>query len=471
MKRMTMVLAALAVTAAVAAPAVAEGGFEFLSCTYVGGAGGEDAVTGAAIQRDGTVVLAANVGAGFSAGDFRADGHTGVVLRLSPDGRTVLTAEPVAGTLGDLDLDGEDNICLAAGEAGVIKLDPKASRVLWHRELSTNCHRVDAADDGTVVVLADDRPIGRADGKGARVGVLSARGEPAADWAGHRKTFDVCIHAPSKTVIEISWRQASAWDGKRRYPVQIASMRGRDLRGQTKWTDYDWSTDRKSDRFLNKPTNNMADTRGYRCSIGGDGKLYAAFESAGGNHIFRYDPHEVTKKATIVGGDKYHQFYNTRSEHKTVFGRYDPATGNVELIQQFCGRLTRGRGNAVRVKGGQIVADAAGRVYLTGKAAYGLPLSYNPPGTGDYTGGGFLLVMSPDLKQRLLCTRMLAKKGETHAAGVGSVDGKPHVAIGGSGMQIIRPNTGETLQMHTVEPFQEKVHGEKDGFAAVLEAK
>ncbi|MGC9455813.1 MAG: PQQ-binding-like beta-propeller repeat protein [Phycisphaerae bacterium] len=463
--------AMLILAAVVAAPAQAQESFDILTSTYIGGAGEDDAVRGSAIQSDGTVVIAANVGAGFRVADFRATGPVGVILRLSPDGREVLSARAVGRIVGDLALDGKDNIVVAAGTDGVVKLDPRAREVLWHRELSTRCHRVDVGADGTVAVLAEDKDIGKAEGKDARVGVLSADGRPLGDWKGHRQTFDVCVDSASGTVITIGWRQANCFDGTRVYPVQIAYMRGRDYSGNVRWTNYDWSTDRDADDFLNKPTNNMADTRGYRCSIGADGKLYAAFEAAGGNHIFRYDPHEVTRQVGVVGGDKYHEFYNTRSEHKTVFGRYNPRTGDVELVQQFCGRLGSGRGNAVRVKNGEITADAAGRVYLTGSSAYGLPLSYNPPGTGDYTGGAFVLVMSPDLKQRLLCTRPLGGKGQMLTVSPGTVEGKTRLVIGGSGMEVIRTENGETLQMRTVEPLQEEPAGAKDGFMAVMELK
>ncbi len=47
----------------------------------------------------------------------------------------------------------------------------------------------------------------------------------------------------------------------------------------------------------------------------------------GGSHIFRYSPQDIMQKAEIVGGNKHHEFYNSRAEHKNVFARYEPATG------------------------------------------------------------------------------------------------------------------------------------------------
>ena len=160
------------------------------------------------------------------------------------------------------------------------------------------------------------------------------------------------------------FRNAKAFDGKRTYPVQICYLFGYDYSGEKKWSAYDWSTDRDSDRFLNKPENNMADTRGYRCSIGRDGKLYAAFEAAGGNHCFRYSSVDIMKKVGMAGGDAHHSFHNSRAEHKTVFVRMEPGTGEYLAGQQFCGRLPNGRANATRVKAGDIIADEHGRVCL-----------------------------------------------------------------------------------------------------------
>jgi len=44
------------------------------------------------------------------------------------------------------------------------------------------------------------------------------------------------------------------------------------------------------------------DTRGYRCAIGRDGRLYIAFEAAGGNHLFRYSPTDINEPFKLVGG-------------------------------------------------------------------------------------------------------------------------------------------------------------------------
>jgi len=212
----------------------------------------------------------------------------------------------------------------------------------------------------------------------------------------------------------------------------------------------------------------MADSRGDRCTIGKDGKLYVTFQVAGGNHVFRYSPTNITEKVKLAGGDKYHQFHNSRAEHKCFFARYDPGTGKFLAGQQFCGRLSSGRANAAVTKTGEITADEAGRVYVVGRAASGLPLTMNPDGD-DYTGGGFILVMSPDLKTRLLVTRTAGGKGAPHTVDARTVNGKTRAIFGGSGM-VDGMFTKNAPQPKPCDAGSGK-KDPKDGFFAVIEKK
>ena len=445
------------------ASATPPAGVKLLTSSYLGGEGDGDEVVAAAIQSDGSIVLAANLERSTPLGDVMVGGNVGagdpvgVVLRISGDGRRLLGMQHVSqeggASVHDLALDGEDNIYVATGGAGLRKLDPTAQRVLWDKPLDGQDVRIDAAPDGTSAVLLG--------GKANRIVILSPDGEVLGETRGSALTQDVCIHGDTKTVIFTGFRNDHAFDGKRRYPVQIAYLKGVGYNGKEKWWDYGWSTDRDAPDFLNKPTNNMADTRGYRVAIGENGKLYAAFEAAGGNHILRYSPKNVnTKSDALVGGDQYHQFHNSKAEHKTIFGRFDPATGEAEKLIQLTGRLGDGRANAARVKDGALAADADGRVYLGGAAAYGLPMSWMPEGTGDYTGGSFLLMMSPDFQERELMTRLVTS-GSTRAVAVRTVDGKRRLVIAGGPASAEKP-------LHTANALQPEPRGE-DGYFAVLE--
>ncbi|MFW5816291.1 MAG: hypothetical protein ACOCVP_05490, partial [Wenzhouxiangella sp.] len=374
-----------------------------------------ESVYGSVIQPDGTIVLAANLGPDLP-DVVRQDGLNGTdagdpgsLVRLSADGREVLSVTRISSRVTDLSADAQGNLYVAAWEAGIVKLNPQASAVLWQiiDRNDRNAWRVDAADDGTVAGLfhasgASD-PQTSKPGSG-QVRVMSSEGEVLGDFRGHRNTLDVAVHAASRTVVRIGWRQASAWDGSKVQPVQIAYLSGSDYAGAVRYTAYDWSTERESEDFINRLRNNMADTRGIRVSIGRDGYLYAAFEAAGGNHIFRHSPFDIVEQVAIVGGDRFHEFYDSKSEHKTFFARYEAATGKYLQGQQLCGRLKSGAANTVRPLA--IEADESGRVFIGGAAAAGLPLSWNPPATGDYSGGSWLMIMNSDFSVREFTTRM-----------------------------------------------------------------
>lgn len=446
----------------VAAAADEPEGYRVLMSSRLGGQGDADAVVGTAIQSDGSVVIAANLTPGATFGKAAvnfaggsANGAVGVVARLSADGATLQSMQVIAAPVHDLAIDGQDRVYVAAGDTGIGRLDAKVTQSELMYKAQGPVERIDVAADGTVAAFVG--------GKANRIVVIAPDKKLLSDTPGKSLTQDVCIDGKSKTIIFTGFRNARAFDGKKTYPVQVAYLKGIGYDGQDKWWDYGWTTDKDKPDFLNRPENNMADTRGYRCSIGGDGKLYAAFEAAGGNHIFRYSPHDIMKKSeAMVGGDQYHQFHNSRAEHKTIFGRFDPATGEALKLIQLAGRLSDGKANAVRVKNGGITADAQGRVYLGGAAAYGLPMSWMPEGTGDYTGGAFLLVMSPDFTKRLLTTR-LTPGGTTAAVAVREVGGKVRIALGGGD---VKPET----PFYEVEPLEDEPRG-VDGYVAVMEGE
>jgi len=446
-----IVLVSLALASGVRSQAA--GDFEITTASFLGSAGFDDRVVGARIQADGTIVLAANLGPGVKVPGLNVEaGKNGCILRLSPNGKKPLGLVGVAKELKDLALDEKDNLYLAAGTDGLIKMSPKADKVLLRREFK-DCARVDAAKDGHFAAIAD-----------GSIHIFDPDGKPLGTAKGSNFTCDVCVDAASKTVVFTGFRNAHAFDGKKREPVQIPYIFGLAYDGSRKWENYNWDTDEKSDRFINRSGNNMADARGDRCTIGRDGKLYVTFQVAGGNHIFRYSPRDIMAKVPFAGGDHYHQFHNSRAEHKCFFARYEPATGDYLVGQQFCGRLGNGRANYVATKTGEINADETGRVYVVGVAASGLPISLNPGGA-EYTGGGFLLVMSPDLKTRLVCTRL--GNGAAHAVDARSIDGKLRAVFAGGEAPADIFTSKDALQPQAADPGKGK-SDPKDGFFAVL---
>jgi hypothetical protein len=452
-----IVLALTAISPGTPGASGAPASYSILTSSYLGEAGHDDSVEAAKIQSDGTLVLAANIGPGVQAKlGIKSSRGNGCILLLSPGGKRVKAARCVATRVMDLAVDGGDHIYVAADEDGVLALSPAADRTLWRNAIS-GCTRVDAAPDGHCAVLA-----------GQTIHIFDRGGRALGTARGKQYTNDVCVDGASRTVIYCGFRNARSWEGRRVYPVQICYIYGVDYQGKRKWTNYDWSTDRNSERFLNKPTNNMADSRADRCAMGKDGKLYVTYQVAGGNHIFRYSPKNIMEKVRLAGGDAHHQFYNSRAEHKNVIGRYEPATGDYLAAQQFCGRLNSGRANAVVTKRGDIGADEKGQVYLVGKAAYGIPINLNPTG-GEYRGGGFLLILSPDLKTRLLCTCIAPGKGSPHSVDARTIRGKLRAVFGGSG-RLPGMFVKNAIQEEAADEGGEK-NAPGDGFFAVVEPK
>ena len=416
--------------------------FSLTSSSFIGDVTEKDEVRGARVQSDGTMVIGAITTTHPSEGEVAllngaTDNAAGTIIRLSKTG-SIISVTKVGNRVLDIDLDADDNIYAALGNGGFVKLDPTASSLIYQRDNGGSARRIDAADDGTVVALSE-----------GIIYVYNALGEQIASFSGKNFTEDVAVSAGLQRVFSVGFRNANSGCN----PVQVAYLRAHDFSGAEVWRDYDHPATLLDNCDKDGLENNMADTRGYRVSLGEDGYLYAAFEVAGGNHIFRKSPHDLKTSVQIVGGDKHHEFYNTKSEHKTFFARYDPATGEYLKGQQFVGRLSDGGGNAVRIKEGDIQADAKGRVYLGGAAASGLPLTFAPSEAGSYTGGAWVLVMSSDFKKRLLVSRI--GQGKTKAVGVRTVGEVPVLVWGGQASE----------EFHPMNAFQSALAGgAQDGF-------
>jgi hypothetical protein len=152
-----------------------------------------------------------------------------------------------------------------------------------------------------------------------------------------------------------------------------------------------------------------------QCLIGRDGKLYITGQLYGGNHLFRYSPFDIRIPVPLVNGDEYFHLINVGTEIHTYIGKFDPGTGNVLLQQTLTGRLDSGYGSSIAIDGGGIDVDSSGRVYLTGTAASGMPMTtdYIP---GEYTGGAYAIVLSPDFATRELSARLSFGYGRAIAA-------------------------------------------------------
>ncbi len=419
----------------------------FTSASYLGSAGDTDEVRGSVIQQNGAVVLAANVGnrafPGFPVRLLNGATATspGCIIKLTADGKTVLAVTRVSAYVSDLSADSADNLYVAASSGGYLKLNAAADTLLWKftPPAGQNVYRVDAGPSGINAIVTSTNAITAVDSQldGTRIRSFDAAGNLLSDTFGAvtQYTGDVAVHESSQTIIGVGFRNVRAetsLDGSTgTEPIYIPVVKGWNYTASvTKYVAYSWDAGARitnpdgstalNPRWVNVPQNNMADVRAFRCSIGRDDKLYVCYEVAGGNHVLRYAPFSVTTVAPIVGGDTWSNFSNSNTEIKVVVGRYDPPTGNILLSQQFTARLPNTKANTVFTKYGAVEADEDGRVYITGASAFGLPLTIDHQ-PGDYTGGAFLLILSPDMTRREVVLRLITD-GQGHTLAIKNRD-------------------------------------------------
>ncbi len=388
--------------------------------TYLGGPSDEN-FTAACYLTDGTLVLGGIADPALFPGVTPAyvngatAGDRGIIVRLSGDGRTVLSVTVVGAEVSDLDTDGVGRIYVAAMADGALAIDASGQTVLWSQTYAGRyAHRVDAGDGGTFAVLTSSNSDFRDRQLGNGVAQTYAPGFAflgAWGGAGHY-TNDLAVDETSGNVIVAGWRNYTSMPDDSSLgtnPVDIPILICRRLTdGAEQWRAYDWGLPNDpvtgNDRFLNRVANNMADTRIHRVVLHED-KLYVAFEYQGGNTPLRYDPFDLDTLVNVVGGDQYHANFNSNTEPKTFIGRYSAATGAFETGQWLVNRLSSGAANTIRIENGGLAVDSFGRVHLVGECASGLPLTHDPL-PGGYNGGGWHMVLSPDLGTREFVTRL-----------------------------------------------------------------
>jgi Secretion system C-terminal sorting domain/Bacterial Ig domain len=431
--------------------------------TLLGGSSNSDEVRASVIQTDGTIVLAANISDASLPNvtptllNNTTSTTSGSIIRLTADGKTVLSVTKLATQITDMSVDSLDNLYIAAGSAGAFKLNKTATQIVWQQSLPKFAHRIDAGKAGKSIVLsateidADDETL-----TGAAVNIYDVDGSSLAQLgATSQYTTDVAIDEASGTAISIGFKNFNTSDGVggQSLPVYVPVIRGFSFDGVQKYVAYDWSSDVNSPRWLNRSANNMADVRAVRCTMGKDGKLYVMHEVYGGNHCLRYSPFDILQTVPIVAGDMYFNFANTGTRVKVFVGRHEAGTGAYIAGQQFTARINAPLNidNTVFVRRGAIEADAEGRVFITGQSASGIPLSIDHQ-PGEYSGGAFLLILSPNLATRESCERLTNGNGRALA-----VASKDHYVFGGS----------TSNSMYAANPFQFSLNGTTDGWFAV----
>ncbi|NOK61882.1 MAG: hypothetical protein GFH27_549289n423 [Chloroflexi bacterium AL-W] len=373
----------------VPAPPVGGNNLPASAATYLGG-NSDDEATAVDVAPNGDVLMA-GVTPDYNPGNMTPTdllgGGDGSIVRIDDKGQEVLSVTRIGDRVNDLEINNDGRIA-ACGNFGVATLNATANEVLWNAD-TDGAKRCSIGADGTVAAIV-----------GGQAQVYNNNGDRVASWAiGGSNQEDIVVDSANQLIIATGFTNRRGGGN----PVQVAFMRAWSYGGAAAWTSYDFSGAEAARTSL------MADTRGYRVTIGGDGNLYLAAESAGGNTIFTRDPDSINEKVgdRQVKTDNYTNPFNTRSNHITWYGRYNPANGELEQGQIVLTRLSSGAGNTIRPRG--IDADANGTVYVSGVSACCIADRDNQQlggqAIGSYSGGeSFLLVVSPNLAERLYWT-------------------------------------------------------------------
>ena len=454
--------------------------YDYVVSSYLGGEGGSGKVWGTKVLSDGVIVLACDWGTVIPEGAVLhlLNGATinsrGTIVRIAADGKKILSLTKISDYAVDLSIDNTDNIYVAAANKGIIKLNRLADEVIFAKTFTRNVYRVDAGKTGFSAVLA--RPDYDFDGKKwdkVTVYLLDRDANVMSTYGGASTyTNDVCIDEATQSVVVVGWRNIStnAKDNGSWLPVDIPGMKIFSFSGALKYNCYNWSGDPASPDWLNRPENNMADTRIARVSMGDDGLLYFMAEVSGGNHPLRYSPYDIMKKVRFVGGDNYHVLSNTGTEFHTFVGRMNLANGAYIEGQSFTARLGSGAGNTLEAEHGNVQADEDGRVYFTGSSASGTPLTRDVLPEIAYTGGAFIYIMNPTLQTRELVCRVVQKNsGHDIAVRKFANFDKTIVYAGSTSFQAIGKENQSFLYLKN--PIQNTFLGtaqQQSGFFAVI---
>jgi hypothetical protein len=438
--------------------------------TFLGSTATDEAFTAAVYQSDDTLVISGIMDPALMPGNptitylnGAQPGDRGIVARLTEDASQVLSVTVVGPVVWDMALDGYDNIYVAAAGAGVVILNPSATSVLWSATYPKLVHRIDAAPGGAFAIITStqtnymDERIGN-----VTFHIYDHTWTETAATGGPAFTRDLAIDEVSETVVLIGWKNDVAMDSPppdtETNPVDIPILIGVNFDGTLRWRGYDWVRySQDPTRHLNLPTNNMADTRGHRVTIGPDGHIYAAFEFDGGNHPLRWSPLDIMERVEgrVVGGDDFHRTFNTGTNPKVFVGRYRVDTGELLRGQYLVNRFASGNESVINIRYGQILVDSSLRVHLVDRSSAGLPLSHDPLSGGNYTGGAYYLVLSPDFRSRELLTRLNQDGGIYQG-----------IAISSTGKTTIVGTTSSPF-IHPINAWQSTLNTGRDALLTV----
>jgi MYXO-CTERM domain-containing protein len=467
MKASLMGAALVVACAFVSAPVLADDWWS--TSSYLGGSAG-GAVPSAAILSDGTVVLAAQIGDSVPGGKMPIllNGATaasgGAIVRLSANGKEVLSVTRVAEDVREVSVDGSDNIYVAALLGGLLKLSADGSQLLWKKSDGGICFRVDAGENGEAAALYDnsDDPtsVRAAKGAPAAVFVYDASGATLGNFSvkrGDGGSNDLALDAGAKTVFVGGYKNTSQNGGLTVPFINAFGYAG----GAPKWTDYDHAY---AAVFA---STDIADSFVSRLHFGPDGKLYALGYEAGGNTVWRRDPKDLSKMSALDAIDEYNDGSRMGGPaNRGFYARFSPSDGSFEggaLYQA----VTPDKAVAYNKTGlfldtadGDIKADAVGRVYIvSAKNGKVLPYTFDPLGLltadgGKGANGAGLTILAPDLKSRLYVTSFVNTNpgGRGQSVAVRQIAGQAGQSVVYGGRMNFDAAVGEVFLKEPVQP-------------------
>ena len=315
------------------------------------------------------------------------------------------------GTVSDLAFDGDDLLVAAANDK-IIKLAATSGEVLSETPL-TGVDRIAVSPDGHVGAIADKK-VYLYDKSGTEVFSKQRDFTRVTD-------IEVLSCKGKQLVYVTSFQNNSFIDlNNQQNPVQIARLEALDFKGKEAWT-----------LFSDRPEaikQNVADTRLYRVTLGRDGYLYIAGESAGTATIFRWRGQPLTEDESygdadpfVTQIDAYSQLYNSGSAHLAYYARVEPTKGKLITSQLSFPRRADTKSNTMKI--GDIAGAADGKLYMGNGAGNGIPnrskLTINGKRVGAYEGRDrSWMSVAPNFKTRNFWTVLADKGGKGIVQGV-----------------------------------------------------
>jgi hypothetical protein len=390
--------------------------------TYLGGVGHDEA-RGVDFTTDNSVVACGNFknlqtrGAKTATLTGIAATAPGKILKMSPDGTKVLNEMTLGDRIDDCQIwrDPSGNKyrdrLVVGGTFGVVVIDPAKMLSLWSAVLAEPAGNGRSEGGQTRVTINEKGQV--ASLRGNVVTLFDSKGGVKQSLPIDRTyVTDVALDPVRPQLYVVGFANRKNVNDKNN-PVQVPFMYALDtnkLNFLWKTWDYDAST------LTNATTkqNDMADSRLYRVTVGGDGRIAVLGENAGGNTVFRWNGKDLAT-ATQMKYDAYSDTYNSKSPHMLYFAKVDAGTGVVIAGQDAVPRLPEpkpgqtGLANAFRARDGSLAVDRQGNLIIGGISAYGTPErdenQFNGEAVAPYQGDDMIfLQVSADLKQRLRWT-------------------------------------------------------------------